>query len=280
MERSEIIEVISEAADLAVRKHADVEGFEVDDLSDKAESKYTEEAQRIFDVYYDEYDEFSEKWLKKYPDTRQEQLLRIILSEAGLIDPPQPIEWGNCAIAFYWEGTEEELEDDIYFEPGHYLWNEHTLLNWQTMAPEFDFVYLMKATDGNFLENGKLRFPELYRMCDKGVVVRRLRREHESGGPRPSFENRDEYVFIVDVPGKVRISGEEFHFIPPKYEWMYLYSKKDSVAYPVIPKIEYDSGSYDPNWLTRLLEDFSDLDFVHNIGGATITPLEKLINER
>ena len=112
MERSEIIEVVCEAADLAVRRHADVEGFEVDDLSNKAESKYTEEAQVVFDTYYDEYDGFAEKWLAKYPDTTQEQLLRIILSEAGLVDYLQPIEWGNCAIAFYWEGVEEELEDD------------------------------------------------------------------------------------------------------------------------------------------------------------------------
>ena len=208
--------------------------------------------------------------MKKYPTTTQSDLKSVLITEAGLYEPPEAVEWHDCAIAFYWEGVEEGLDGDIVFEPGYYMWNDHTILNWKTMTPEFDFVYLMQATGDRLDENGLPKYPELHRLCDKGVVVRRLGREHENGGPRPTFENRDEHVFIIDVPGKVRISGEEFHFISVKHEWMYLYDKENSVAYPIIPKVVYDTGVYDTNWFNAVLEDHNDLEFVSNIEGATI----------
>ena len=211
MEKSEIMKVVCEVADMAIRKHADVEGFEVN-MEVNEETRYTEEAQIKFDVYYDNYDEFATKWMNKYPNTTRGWLKQLLMEEAGLYTHPEPIEWHDCAIAFYWEGVEEDLDGDIYFEPGYYLWNEHTILNWKTMTPEFDFVYLIKATGERVNEDGTPKFPELYRLCDKGVVVRKLSREHESGRPRPSYENRSNECFIIDVPGKVRISGEEFHF--------------------------------------------------------------------
>ena len=212
MERSEIIEVVCEVADMAVRKHAEVEGFEVDIEIDN-EGRYTEEAQVVFDGYYDNYDDIATKWAKKFPTTTQSDLKWVLMTESGLYEPPAAVEWSDCAIAFYWEGVEEDLDGDICFEQGYYMWNDHTILNWKTMNPEFDFVYLIQATGERANEDGTPKFPELYRMCDKGVVVRKLSRKHENGGSRPTFENRsDGYVFIIDVPGKVRISGEEFFF--------------------------------------------------------------------
>lgn len=211
MKRSEIMEVVCEVADMAVLKHADVEGFSINVMVD-GEMRYTEDAQVIFDGYYDNYDEFATKWVNKYPNTTQAELKQLLMEEAGLYTPPKPIEWSDCAIAFYWEGVEEDLDGDIVFDPGYYMWNDHTILNWKTMTPEFDFVYLIQATGERVDEGGIPKYPDLYRFCDKGVVVRKLSREHENGGPRPTYENRSNYVFIVDVPGKVRISGEEFHF--------------------------------------------------------------------
>ncbi len=210
MQRSEIIEVVSEVADMAVRKHAEVEGFVVD--APENEGHYTEEAQIVFDAYYDNYDEFATKWMSKFPNFTARDLLWVIMSPAGIEVKTHSVEWSDCAIAFYWEAVEEDLDGDIYFEPGYYMWNDHTILNWKTMTPEFDFVYLIEATGERVKEDGTPKFPELYRMCDKGVVVRKLSREHESGGTRPTYENRGNECFIIDVPGKVRISGEEFHF--------------------------------------------------------------------
>lgn len=121
--------------------------------------------------------------------------------------------WYNCALGFYWEGVEEILDTDIVFEPGYYMWNEHVLRNWKTMAPEFDFIYLIQATGERLKKDGTPRIPHLYRYCPNGVVVRKLRKEHECGGSRPSYENRGGYVHIINVPEAVTISGEEFRFI-------------------------------------------------------------------
>ena len=267
----DIKEIIGDVADEAVRAHAEVEGFVVYTTDKDGMTSYTEEAQIIFDGYYDNYEDIARKWMESYPNTTPAYMKEILMNQAGLSTTPESIEWSNCAIAFYWEGTEEILEDDIVFDPGFYLWNDHTVLNWRTMTSEFDVVYLMQATGDRLADSGLPKNQDLYRMCDKGVVVRRLRREHESGGPRPAFENRsDGYVFIIDVPGKVRISGEEFHFMPLKHPWMYLYDRENSVAYPIIPKVEYDAGAYDTNWLNRVLEDHNELAFVDNVGGATI----------
>ena len=211
MERSEIMQTVCEVADMAIRKHADVEGFEVN-IEVDGEIRYTEEAQIKFDVYYDNYDEFATKWMNKYPTLNAYELRRSIMTYAGIEVKTHSVEWSDCAIAFYWEEVEEDLDGDIYFEPGYYMWNEHTILNWKTMTPEFDFVYLIEATGERVKEDGTPKCPELYRLCDKGVVVRKLSREHESGRPRPPYENRSNECFIIDVPGKVRISGEEFHF--------------------------------------------------------------------
>ena len=260
----DIKEIIGDVADEAVRAHAEVEGFDVYTTDEDGMTSYTEEAQIIFDGYYDNYEDITRKWMEAYPDTTPAYMKEILMNQAGLSTTPESIEWSNCAIAFYWEGTEEILEDDIVFEPGDYLWNPHTILNWKTGEQEFDVLYLLRA-------NAQPQHPELYRSCDKGVVVRRLSRTHEDGGPRPTFENRsDSYVFIIDVPGKVRISGEEFHFKPLKHAWMYLYDQENEIAYPIIPKVEYDAGTYDTNWLNRVLEDHNDLAFVANVGGATI----------
>jgi hypothetical protein len=213
--RSEIIAAVSEAAAMALHKHAEVEGFIIDDPeNEEGFFSYTEEAQVYFDTYYDEYDAFATKWMLAYPDCTPKNLLRVIVAQAGLVEIQEPVVWENCAIAFYWEGVEEDLYGDVCFEPGYYMWNEHTMLNWKTEVPEFDFVYLMLAHEGQLKEDGTPTNPELYRICDKGVVVRKICREHGNGGPRPAFENRsDGYVFIIDVPGKVRINGEEFHFL-------------------------------------------------------------------
>lgn len=213
MERSEIMEVICEVADMAVLKHADVEGFSINVMVD-GEMQYTEDAQIIFDGYYDNYDEFATKWLNKYPNTTQEELKQLLMEEAGLYTPPKPIEWSDCTIEFNFDPVGVLISNDvteIYFEPGWYMWNTHTILNWKTMTSEFDFIYLIQATGERLKEDGTPHYPELYKKCDKGVVVRKLPRE--KGELRQAYESKHKDAFIIDVPGKVRISGEEFHFL-------------------------------------------------------------------
>ena len=80
------------------------------------------------------------------------------------------------------------------------------------MTPVFDFVYLIKAVDFRCKEDGTPKFPELFRMCDKGVVVRKLCLLDEDGNERFSYRNYDNNVFVVAAPSGVTINGEEFHF--------------------------------------------------------------------
>ena len=122
------------------------------------------------------------------------------------------ITWENCAIGFYFNGTIRELEGDIRFEPGYYLWNAHTILDWETATPVFDFVYLMKAEGKRLKEDGTPVHPNLYKECKNGIVVRKLPKL-SAGKERPPFENRDEDVFMLDIPEKLQIHGEEFHWV-------------------------------------------------------------------
>jgi len=111
--------------------------------------------------------------------------------------------WGPCAVAFYWEGAEEDLVDDIYYEPGFYAWKTTERLNWETMAPVFISVRLIKAAGNLLKEDGTPKQPEQYLLCDKGVVVRQIRLKHENGRERPPFVNKDEYVFIIKAENGV-----------------------------------------------------------------------------
>ncbi len=134
--------------------------------------------------------------------------------------------WGPCAIAFDFNPStlvnEMDIKDqdikpgDLFFEPGFYMFNDHTVLNWKTQTPVFDFVYLIMAEGSRCKEDGTPKLPELYRMCDKGVVVRKLSLLDEDGNERPSYRNYNNDVFVVAAPDGVRINGYEFHFQLPQ----------------------------------------------------------------
>jgi hypothetical protein len=212
MERSQVIELVVMTADLIVEREAGDEN-----QYDKTDGDvvYTPRWQKAFDEYYDEYDAFARKWLEKFPDTTPEYLKRALFNEAGLRMLNPTLAWSDCAVGFYFEGVEEELEGDIVFEPGHYMWNPHSILNWETGESIIDVLYLMEPDDRHKDEEGNLIAPEVWRHCPKGIVVRKLSKEHENGGSRPHFESRSNgYVFIVAEFGEVWISGEEFNFVP------------------------------------------------------------------
>ena len=119
--------------------------------------------------------------------------------------------WESGGVAFYFDGSDYDLEDDIYFEPGYYKWNAHVVLDWSSNTQIYDVVYLMELPEDGMGENGQIKpdWSPYYRKCDKGVVVRKL--PNITGDDRrPPFVNRDNSVFILDIPGTLHINGEEF----------------------------------------------------------------------
>ena len=213
MERSQVIELVVMIADLIVEREAGDE--DQYDETDDGDVVYKPRWQKVFDEYYDEYDAFATRWVEKFPYITYELLRRAMLNKAGFRFVSPTLAWRDCAVGFYFDGVEEELEDDIVFEPGHYMWNPHSILNWETGESIIDVLYLMEPADRHKDEKGNLIAPEVWRHCPKGIVVRKLSKEHENGGKRPHFESRsDGYVFIVAEFGEVWISGEEFNFVP------------------------------------------------------------------
>ena len=129
------------------------------------------------------------------------------------------IMWEPCAVAFDFNPSTHvnEKPGDLFFEPGFYMFNDHTILNWKTLTPTFDFVYLIKAEGDRCKEDGTPIQPELYRKCDKGVVVRKLSLLNKDGNQRRSCSFMGAYnVFVVAAPDGVTINGEEFHFQLPR----------------------------------------------------------------
>ena len=124
--------------------------------------------------------------------------------------------WHECnAIGFHWDGKEDITETDIVFEPGYYMWNTHCILNWKTGNDEYDFIYLIQATGDRLKEDGTPKAPELYRHCPKGVVVSHFNSPSEVSdmSKHPVTLISKHPVTIIEVPGAVKINGEEFHFI-------------------------------------------------------------------
>ena len=122
---------------------------------------------------------------------------------------PEKVTWNTCAVAFYLEGVEEKLEGDIYFPPGKYMFNMHTMLEWETMTHMNDVWYIMSPEKRHY-EGEELAHPAIWRDFPEGITVREISMNHEDGSTRPYFENRDEYVFICLVPDYITIDGNEF----------------------------------------------------------------------
>lgn len=119
--------------------------------------------------------------------------------------------WKNCAIGFYLQGVEEKLEGDIYYPPGKYAFNMHTMLDFESMTHINDVWYVMTPDERHYTTGtNTLGYPSIWLDCPKGITVRKLPKEHENGGERPHFENRNEFVFICSVPNEIWIHGEEF----------------------------------------------------------------------
>jgi hypothetical protein len=73
--KSEIIYIVSEAADRALRKQAEVEGFVVDN-----EELYSAEAQAYYDAYYDAYSSYVQERRSKYSLLNVEALLEDLMA--------------------------------------------------------------------------------------------------------------------------------------------------------------------------------------------------------
>ena len=119
--------------------------------------------------------------------------------------------WEDCAIGFYLQGVEDKLEGDIYFPPGKYAFNMHTVLDFDSMTHINDVWYIMVPDERHYKDgsDSELAYPGMWLDCPEGITIRKLAKEHENGGERPHFENRNGFVFICAVPNQIRIHGEE-----------------------------------------------------------------------